>query len=78
MASYGAGARFSKVPETFRVRKAVFVSYVYIQDRGFNSLEGNTTQLLVYETKWTGFLARTGNSIGKVSILKSVHGPERL
>ena len=49
-----SGPRFSKVPETFRARKAVFVSSVYIQERAFDSFEGNTTQLLVYETKWTG------------------------
>ena len=35
--------RFSKVPVTFRARKAVYVSCVYIQDRGCNSFEGNTT-----------------------------------
>ena len=46
-----SGARFSKVSETFRARKAVFVSCVYIQDRGF---KGDTTQLLIYETKRTG------------------------
>ena len=47
--------RFSEVSETFRARKDVFVSCVYIQNQGFNSSEGNTTQLSsVYGTKWTG------------------------
>ena len=49
-----SGTHFSKVPETFGARKALFVSFVCIQDRGFNSFEGNTTQLLVSEIKRTG------------------------
>ena len=47
-------ARLSKVLETFRARKAVLVSCVYIRDRGVNSFEGKTTQLKFNETKRTG------------------------
>ena len=45
----------------------IVISSVYSQDRGFNGFKGNTMQLFVYETKWTGLRARARPSTRKVT-----------
>ena len=46
------GARFSNVPVTFQVRKAVF--RVCFQDRSFNNFENDMIKLTVNEAEMTG------------------------
>ena len=68
---------FFAIASRFRVF-CFFSRCVYIQNQGFYSLEDNTTQLLVYETKWTGLWSRAGTSIRKIAILKSFLRHEKL
>ena len=71
------GACFSKVPVTFRARKAVCVCCVCIQDQSFNNFENNTMKLSVNEVKLTGLWARNCVTIQQLFILKSAFGPEK-
>ena len=48
------GTRFSKVPVTFRARKAVWVCRVYIQDQCINEFKKDQMKLSINETKLTG------------------------
>ena len=71
------GASSSKVPVTFRARKAVLRLHVFIQDRNFNNFENDTTKLSVNEAKLTGLRARNWTcNIQQVLILKFAFGPK--
>ena len=72
--------RFSKVPITFRARKAVYVYRVCIQDQSFNNFENefDTIKLSANEVKLTGLCARKRATIQQVLILKVAFGPEKL
>ena len=72
--------RFSKVPITFRTRKAVYVYRVCIQDQSFNNFENefDTMKLSANEAKLAGLCARNRATIQQVLILKVAFGPEKL
>ena len=62
------GIRFSKVPETFRVR---------IQDQSFNNFKNNKMKLSVIEGKLAGSWARNCALTQQVLILKFASGIEK-
>ena len=70
------GACFSKVPVTFRARKAVLGLLCLHSRSKFNNFENNTMKLYVNEAKLTGLWARKCASIQQVLVLKFVFEPE--
>ena len=63
--------RFSKVPVTFRARKAVYVCRVCIQDQSFNNFENDTMKLSLNKAKFTGLWAKNCATIRA----RKVYGP---
>ena len=74
------GTCFSKVPVTFRARKAVLCLLCLHSAKvkqSFNHSENNKMKLSVDEAKLTGLWARTVLTIQLVWILKFAFGPEK-
>ena len=71
---FSAGARFSKVPITFRSRKLFYACHVCIQDQSFNI----SFKKLVNEEKLASLWARDFVTIQQIMISKFAFGPERL
>ena len=78
MLSKGTGARFSKVPATFRVRKAVFMFAVFAFKVKISIIfKNDRMKLSVNEAKLTGLCARDRATIQQVLILKFAIRPEK-